>query len=867
MFRKTNILSIFKASGISKPISNYDIRLMWRPFSLRISHLFIVFCLVLVNGCGSGGSGVTPGGAGSPNSVSGPVLGLSSVQDGTPVSLNRIDDSGKTVQNVAVTTTSGGRYSFDLMVLGVNIGSSLIVQFTDPASGKPVRAFVVSQVVNLDFASETAVRMVLEMTSGGTGKTLQNFTASELSALSGALDLLALIHQDYSLSNIEAIIAKIRQDFQASPELVNFLDKASESGESGVGTGDVGNYFPNRPGNVWRFKGITTSSGSSSTSYVTSDAITGTKNVNGIDSDVYLNGTTSQSNYIEKYRKKTSQGMTYQGDNDTQTSFLAPFIPYQDVKFPLREGDTFIQAEKSGILLWDFDRDGVADRTDLKSEITVDGFENINVPAGLFNYSARITTKLTVSIHLSKDQSTITYLATETDWFAPGIGRVKSTVSSQVTHGQSVSSDSGEEDLIGVIIDGQGQGVRRLVTPSHSRVTVGVQVTITPADVDPNFSMTWVSGNTNIAVISPSYNSNGNVTALSPGTGVVFALQNGQISDPAILIIEDAKTVKLGINDIVYSPLTKMLYASTASDSNTFPGTITAIDPLTGQIGPSLSVGDMPGYIFPSGKLALSRDGRYLYVGLYHGVNTGGGIRMVDLVAWTVGQEFNLGPGSFCGPLFPGEIRVLPDNPNAIAVSLANRGCSPNFEGVAIYDNGIPRINKISGPISLQFSDNSSILYGFDSTTLYQISVDTNGVQITNTIPGIITLPTSSFKFDLGKLYFQHDPVVDVTNWNVIGAYPGIPWRAQVQPDSSVNRTFFLVGNSADCYEYVTCRILIFDQNNFNLIDTITVDVSHYDVPGPAVGTNLIRWGSDGLAIVTSGSQLILVRSPLIAGQ
>src|SRR6266849_1799221 len=68
--------------------------------------------------------------------------------------------------------------------------------------------------------------------------------------------------------------------------------------------------------------------------------------------------------------------------------------------------------------------------------------------------------------------------------------------------------------------------------------------------------------------------------------------------------------VSLATNDLVYDPGTRRIYASVPSSAGANGNSITAIDPVTGAIGPSVFIGSEPG------KLALSDDGRYLYVAL-----------------------------------------------------------------------------------------------------------------------------------------------------------------------------------------------------------------------------------------------------------
>jgi hypothetical protein len=216
-------------------------------------------------------------------------------------------------------------------------------------------------------------------------------------------------------------------------------------------------------------------------------------------------------------------------------------------------------------------------------------------------------------------------------------------------------------------------------------------------------------------------------------------------------------------------------------------------------------------------------------------------------------------------------MEVLPDDPNAVAISLQNAGCSPAYEGTGIYDyaQGAWRPNRLpghTGPGWIVFSDSSSTLYGVGGGQFYRIAVDANGVSVAETASGFLT-PQSDLEFDAGRIYAQYDKVIDPATWTVVGSYLDISFRAAVRPDSTIGRTFFFVGNyGMDCFSSLTCHILVFDQATFDLIDNITIDVSHAEGPGPATGMKVLRWETDGLAILAPGSQLILVRSSLASG-
>src|SRR5262249_28750437 len=89
----------------------------------------------------------------------------------------------------------------------------------------------------------------------------------------------------------------------------------------------------------------------------------------------------------------------------------------------------------------------------------------------------------------------------------------------------------------------------------------------------------------------------------------------------------------LPTSDLVSNRVTGKLYASVPSRAGAIGNSVTEIDPASGKIGRSIFVCSEPG------KLALSDDGRFLYVGL----DGSGSVSRIDLTQGKVDLQFPLG--------------------------------------------------------------------------------------------------------------------------------------------------------------------------------------------------------------------------------
>lgn len=305
--------------------------------------------------------------------------------------------------------------------------------------------------------------------------------------------------------------------------------------------------------------------------------------------------------------------------------------------------------------------------------------------------------------------------------------------------------------------------------------------------------------------------------------------------------------ISLATKDIFYDRFRQTIYASIPSNGGAHANTVVTIDPVTGNIGPAITTGDNPG------RLALSGDGRYLYVGI-DGTSS---IRRLDLQSQTAPTEFSLGNSVLFGyPLNAGEIEVLPGQPESVAVS---RQASGNHDGVAIYDNGVRRTNEVRDPPNdvIEFGADASTLYGENTINtefgFHRLAVNSNGVSAVSTLRNL-SGNEADMRFDNGLMYLNNGFVVDLQAASLRGRFrlPGFGYA--VSPDSGSNRVFFISGADTD----QTASLWVYDLQTY-------LPLGKANIPNLAgFPKRLMQCGAGQIALRTSTNQVYLISTSAI---
>ena len=266
----------------------------------------------------------------------------------------------------------------------------------------------------------------------------------------------------------------------------------------------------------------------------------------------------------------------------------------------------------------------------------------------------------------------------------------------------------------------------------------------------------------------------------------------------------EALTVPVKVKDLAYSPLTRLLYASVPGDDTQYPNSVAVIDPRSGSVVTSVAAGNNPS------RLAVSDDGRNLYC-LHDKV----AIDRYDLTTLRTDQSFQSTMARQGSTLVPWDIRVMPGQPDVVAVSLVCDQCT-GLKAIAIYDRGImrPVISADTYGSSIAFTSQDTLWAidgGGSSNELWKYSVDSSGVARTGGLPASSLNPFNRrIQSANGMIYGTVGEVYDPVQASVVGLLNTDERLTNAFAiDAPANRGYFLVGE-----QYET-EILAFDLTTY----------------------------------------------------
>ncbi|MCK6445411.1 MAG: hypothetical protein L6Q99_03385 [Planctomycetes bacterium] len=406
---------------------------------------------LLLAACGGGGGGgsestvisgfvLTPGGQGVPA----PLGGLAPVPDGTLVRLARIDAAGALVAVLADDATKSGSYSFDLDELGVRFATDLVVVAGGGAGA--MRAWAVEKRIDVDPVAEAVLQLAI-----GQAPMVDDYTLDEARDLDAAVRLLCAAEDVVAQADVAATVDAVKQAVGANAGLTAFFAAAAGAGQTSIGPGDVGDYFPLDVTNAWRYAGTHTSALGLETYVHDERVIAESLGVTTVRSTNVLG---VGGAYDQRY-SKTDRALVLVGSDDPDDPVSAAVAPYELLRFPLRANDAFEQFDVDDLAVGDVDGDGKGDHADFRSVSKLIGFEDVSIAAGDFANCARFQTKLTTRFWLTSGIPA-SATATETLWLAPRRGPVRVTAELSVQVAGVKTSEGWVEETTGFQVAGDG---------------------------------------------------------------------------------------------------------------------------------------------------------------------------------------------------------------------------------------------------------------------------------------------------------------------------------------------------------------------------------------------------------------------------
>jgi hypothetical protein len=373
------------------------------------------------------------------------------------------------------------------------------------------------------------------------------------------------------------------------------------------------------------------------------------------------------------------------------------------------------------------------------------------------------------------------------------------------------------------------------------------------------------------------------ITVTNPAPG-------GGTSDAVPLSI--FSVITLGVNHILYDPYSQKIMASVGSGSTAVTGnSLVAITPETATVGTPVPIGSQPE------NMALTSDGQVLYT-----ILTGSqSVAVFNML--TQAAEY-----TYAVPAMPNAdgiqalrgIATQPGTENTVALDLGD------WAGNAIFDfNPTTQTAAIVGQASGPYS--GSCIAFLDAGDMLAFDTDTSGATFdhyTVTAAGFTYYNYSQytestlkdfgcFKLSGGLAFANAGGVANPATVPAtqIGVFPvggggGYTTWGSFAPDTSLQSAFFMVDtqivvnpscnfpSNFDGIGYCTYLpnttadgIESFNENTFVPTGSVYLNMEAIEGNSSYTGVDVIRWGQDGLAVLTSGGHIYLMRGPFVVPQ
>jgi hypothetical protein len=362
-------------------------------------------------------------------------------------------------------------------------------------------------------------------------------------------------------------------------------------------------------------------------------------------------------------------------------------------------------------------------------------------------------------------------------------------------------------------------------------------VSLTPATTTAFANGQWAG----TVTLDPAY----------PDTNVRLAANSNAVagvSNPFNVVAPSIQLFNLTVNDVVYDPFARRIYATVPASAATYSNCLLVIEPVFGRVETSYYIDNDPG------RLALSSDGQFLYIG-FGGTNAFG---RFNLVSHVVDLEGYLGYDSQYYWLAEHVVHLtaLPGNPHSVAIVENANGLNTK---VQIFDDDVPRPNALAGVLN----DFPGTATAASSTRLYagspftRMTLNASGVA-SHDSPSAPLANGEDMRCQGGLVFTATGKVFNPETLAVQGTLTNC---SIVAPDLAAGRIYSM-GSHPVWGQPDAWTLYAWNATNLQLVGSL-------EIPGVNSGspTTLVRWGTNGIAFSISSwyqNQFFLVRTPLV---
>jgi len=202
--------------------------------------------------------------------------------------------------------------------------------------------------------------------------------------------------------------------------------------------------------------------------------VTGTKTIQGANATVYTHSdSVNPAGNYDQYFAVGNGGVTALGNTDPGDTLSPLIIPYVQSLFPVAL-DQVSQVVGQNLPYGHHSNNNPI-TLDLTQTISNAAMETVDVPAGTFANALKPVTTINATAHDGTQSTPVT--ASDTTWYAPGVGEIKEEASA--TGGSTTINSAGE--LRGYVLNGKLHGIGASTVIDSSLVTTNCNGTSYPA--------------------------------------------------------------------------------------------------------------------------------------------------------------------------------------------------------------------------------------------------------------------------------------------------------------------------------------------------------------------------------------------------